>query len=84
MMVTTVHDTDRRTIAAPAALGAPAAPVDEQPAVVLTQAAGHDGRRRRYLTALATAVEPPTGADRTDALLLLGLMAGGAAASFLL
>ena len=83
-MVTTVHDTDRRTIGAPAALGAPAAHVDEQPAVVLTQAAGHDGRRRRYLTALATAVEPPAGQGNVDGLLLTGVLIGGAMAALLL
>ena len=62
----------------------PAAPVDERPAVVLTQAAGHDGRRRRYLTALATAVEPPEGAGRVDGLLLTGVLIGGAVAALLL
>ena len=59
-------------------------PVDERPAVVLTQAAGHDGRRRRYLTALATAVEPPSGQGNVDGLLLTGVLIGGAVAALLL
>ena len=83
-MVTTAYDTDRSTIAAPAASVAPAAHVDERPAVVLTQAAGHDGRRRRYLTALATAVEPPSGQGNVDGLLLTGVLIGGAVAALLL
>ena len=52
---------------------AAAQPANERPAVVLTQAAGHDGRRRRYLTALATAIEAPedTGHDGAGVLTVL-------------
>lgn len=52
-----------------------AQPADERPAVVLTQAAGHDGRRRRFLTALATAIEAPEEAGHDGAGVLTVLLA---------